>query len=176
MSQQMIDVKSESQLQVLHEINEICKRLHARCWLRGGWAIDFMLGRITRPHEDLDLVTWARHREKLEKALMEAGYERIPVSKRQTDFRKGDVDIQFCYLTRDHNGSLIPDGLPEWVWRPDSLPLKHFSLYGISICALSPHQLLEEKVVYEQIGRTPRAKDMESKKLLQNLIEQSMKP
>ncbi|NQX62193.1 nucleotidyltransferase domain-containing protein [Paenibacillus qinlingensis] len=37
--------------------------------MRGGWAIDFLLGRVTRLHKDLDLVTWVRHREELEQVL-----------------------------------------------------------------------------------------------------------
>ncbi|MDR0267445.1 nucleotidyltransferase domain-containing protein [Paenibacillus sp.] len=141
-------------------------------WLRGGWAIDFLLGEITRPHEDLDLVTWVQYRESLERALVEAEYERMPVSDRQTDFRKGNVEIQFLYLTRSSDGNIIPNGLPEWVWKANSLPLKHFTLNGISAFVLSPNQLLEEKEVYEQIGRKVRSKDIESKKILTRIIEE----
>ncbi|MEI0739488.1 hypothetical protein VQ056_27565 [Paenibacillus sp. JTLBN-2024] len=43
--------------------------------LRGGWAIDVLAGKITRPHDDIDLITWIRNREQLEFALAEAGYE-----------------------------------------------------------------------------------------------------
>ena len=35
---------------------------------------------------------------------------------------------------------------------------------------LNPKQLLEEKEVYEQIGRKPRLKDIESKKILHRII------
>ncbi|EGL15908.1 hypothetical protein HMPREF9413_3534 [Paenibacillus sp. HGF7] len=44
--------------------------------------------------------------------------------------------------------------------------MKQFNLNGISASVISPNQLLEEKVVYEQIGRTLRPKDIESKKYL----------
>ncbi|WP_409340544.1 nucleotidyltransferase domain-containing protein [Paenibacillus sp. MBLB4367] len=173
MSQQKftgLDDQTQSQLKILGEIADIFSSLHGRFWLRGGWAIDFLLGRITRTHEDIDLVTWKRHQGRLEQSLVEAGFEHIPVSKRQSDFRKGEVDIQFLYLTRGINGHIIPHDLPEWVWRPDALPSQRFELCGISACVLSPHQLLEEKVVYEQIGRTARPKDLESKNLLQSII------
>ncbi|MFD1176501.1 nucleotidyltransferase domain-containing protein [Paenibacillus puldeungensis] len=42
--------------------------------MRGGWAIDFLLGKVTRPHDDIDLITWIQNREQLECALAEAGY------------------------------------------------------------------------------------------------------
>ena len=93
------------------------------------------------------------------------------MSDRQTDFRKGNVDIQFVYLTRSSDGSIIPNGLPEWVWRSDALLPQCFNLNGISAFVLNPLQLLEEKEVYEKIGRTPRPKDLESKRILQSIIE-----
>lgn len=47
----------KSQLNILLEISEICLSLNFNLWLRGGWAIDFLLGKITRLHTDIDLVT-----------------------------------------------------------------------------------------------------------------------
>ncbi|MFF2458960.1 nucleotidyltransferase domain-containing protein [Peribacillus simplex] len=32
--------------------------LNIDLWLRGGWVMDFLLGKITRSHSDIDLVTW----------------------------------------------------------------------------------------------------------------------
>lgn len=45
-----------------------------------------------------------------------------------------------------------------------------FLLNDISAKVLNPKQLLEEKEVYEQIGRKPREKDAESKKILRQII------
>ncbi|WP_282940165.1 hypothetical protein [Paenibacillus sp. RC67] len=72
--------RSRCQLKILDEIHAICTSLNTRFWLRGGWAIDFLLGRITRPHDDIDLVAWVRHREKIERSLIDAGFQCIPVS------------------------------------------------------------------------------------------------
>jgi hypothetical protein len=62
------------------------------------------------------------------------------------------------------------NGLTEWIWRKDSLLPKPFLLNDISAKVLNPKQLLEEKEVYEQIGRKPREKDAESKKILRQII------
>ena len=146
----VLDDRAKSQLKVLGEINAIFSSLRARSWLRGGWAIHFLLGQITRPHGDIDLVTWVRHRERLERTLVEAGFQQIPVSELQTDFHKDDVEISFVFLSRARDGRIIANGIPEWVWRFDALPTQRFNLQSISACVLSPHQLLENLEVYEQ--------------------------
>lgn len=174
MSQETFDAYTDSQLKVLSEISAISKSLEIEFWLRGGWAIDFLLGKITRPHDDIDLVTWIQNREQFENALAQAGYERIPVSKefrnRQSDFLKDNIKVTFVYITHSVNGSIIMNGLLEWIWRADSLLPQSFMLHGISAKVLNPKQLLEEKEVYEQIGRKTRQKDIESKKVLQYII------
>ncbi len=178
MTQQDFDDQTESQLKVLSEISAIFSSLGQDFWLRGGWAIDFLLGKVTRPHEDIDLVTWIHNREQLEQALAEADYEWRPVNEqfhdRQSDFRKDEVDVTISYITRANDGSLIMNGLPVWVWRTDSLLPQSFMFSGISARVLNPRQLLEEKEVYEQIGRIPRPKDIESKKILHGIIGKSI--
>lgn len=174
MTHEVLDEQTESQLKVLGEISKICEALEIEFWLRGRWAIDFLLGKITRSHDDIDLVTWIQNRERLEKELVKVGYEQIPVKKefqnRQSDFKKGNVEVTYCYITHSVDGNLILNGLPEWIWRKDSLLTQSFMLHGILANVLNPKQLLEEKEVYEQIGRPYRQKDAESKKILYRLI------
>ncbi|WP_227395963.1 nucleotidyltransferase domain-containing protein [Jeotgalibacillus aurantiacus] len=174
----MTQYNAENQLQALSDIGAISKTLGIAFWLRGGWAIDFLLGRVTRPHDDIDIVTWIDHRERLEIELEEAGYEKVPVKKefcdRQSDFHKEDVDITFTYITRTAGGNLIMNGLPKWVWRPESLLAETFILEGITAQVIHPNQLLEEKEVYEQIGRLPRKKDAVSKKILHRIIDEKL--
>ena len=166
--------QTDSQLKILSEISTICATIDCMFWLRGGWAIDFLLGKVTRPHDDIDLVTWIQNREQLECALAEAGYEQTHVKEqfreRQSDFRKDNVDITFAYITNNNEGSIIMNKLPEWVWRDDSLLSQRCIINGISAYVLHPRQLLEEKEVYKQIGRKPRLKDEVSKNILHRLI------
>ncbi|PEB50504.1 hypothetical protein CON65_19385 [Bacillus pseudomycoides] len=174
MPHQIFDGQTESQLKVLNEISTLSETIGIEFWLRGGWAIDFLLGKITRPHDDIDLITWIKNRERLELELSKLGYEQASVKEqfrsRQSDFHKDNVEITFGYITHSENGSLIMNGLPEWKWRSDALLPQSFMLQGISAHVLNPKQLLEEKEVYEQIGRTPRLKDAESKKILRRII------
>src|SRR5690554_2903517 len=170
MTQNIHDAGTKLQLKVLDELSTICDNLGVEFWLRGGWAIDFLLGKITRIHADIDLVAWIQDRDRLEKELINAGYERVPVKEefrgRQSDFRKENVDVTYIYLTYSDDGDLILNGLPEWIWRKDSLLRQRYTLSGISAKVLSPKQLLEEKEAYEEIGRPYRQKDADSKKIL----------
>lgn len=178
MTHQIFSEQTESQLKVLVEISAISEKIGIEFWLRGGWAIDFILGKITRSHDDIDLITWTRNRERFEDELLKAGYEKTPVKNefrdRQSDFRKDSVEITLGYISHSEDGNLIMNGLPEWIWRPDSLLPKPFILNDISAKVLNPKQLLEEKEVYEQIGRTPRQKDAESKKILRQIIDETL--
>ncbi|MFP3472016.1 hypothetical protein R0J90_18375, partial [Micrococcus sp. SIMBA_144] len=69
---------------------------------------------------------------------------------------------------------IVLNGLPEWVWREDSLSLETYTLKGVSSRVLNPRQLLEEKEVYEGIGRPYRLKDDINKKMLTEIIRDTM--
>jgi lincosamide nucleotidyltransferase A/C/D/E len=45
-------------------------------WVDGGWAVDAVAGRQTRPHDDLDLVVWLAEVPNVERELAALGYER----------------------------------------------------------------------------------------------------
>jgi lincosamide nucleotidyltransferase A/C/D/E len=66
-------------------------------WVDGGWAIDAVAGRQTRPHDDLDLVVWLAEVPEVERALGTLGYERAgggpPCSFESVDARGRQVDV-----------------------------------------------------------------------------------
>lgn len=45
-----------------------------RCWLDGGWGVDALVGRQTRPHDDLDLVVALDNVERATDALADLGF------------------------------------------------------------------------------------------------------
>ncbi|MER5775520.1 hypothetical protein ABT144_14730 [Streptomyces sp. NPDC002039] len=51
--------RADRQLRLIAEAMEVAGPLGVAVWLRGGWAMDFFLGEITRDHEDIDWFAWA---------------------------------------------------------------------------------------------------------------------
>ncbi len=51
----MAGEREQRQLELIEEFALLAADAGIECWLRGGWALDFLVGRITRSHEDIDL-------------------------------------------------------------------------------------------------------------------------
>jgi hypothetical protein len=43
------------QLSVLRDVTGLLRSRTFDHWLFGGWAVDFYVGKVTRPHGDIDL-------------------------------------------------------------------------------------------------------------------------
>jgi lincosamide nucleotidyltransferase A/C/D/E len=84
-------------------------------WVDGGWGVDALIGRQTRPHQDLDLVVDERSLEALLDLLMAKGFaiehDRLPTAivTRHPDGRS--IDLHPVSLTPDGGGDQVqPDG------------------------------------------------------------------
>jgi len=53
------------------------ERLGVQIWLRGGWAMDFFLGQVTREHVDIDFMAWIDDAPAITAALDADGYQTI---------------------------------------------------------------------------------------------------
>lgn len=169
----MTDTSTKKQLELIDEMNSIFMKIHARYWLRGGWAIDFYLGHISRTHSDIDLVTWKRHRNRIKIELLKAGFKDEYISGLQTNYYKDDIEVSIIFLNRDKDGQIIANGFPDWIWISESLSLKKYKINNIVASIVNPKQLLENIKIYEKgTGRKPRNKDLETLKILYKIIEQ----
>jgi len=52
------------------------ERAGLHVWIDGGWGVDALVGRQTRPHDDLDLVILLHEVPAVERELALLGYER----------------------------------------------------------------------------------------------------
>jgi lincosamide nucleotidyltransferase A/C/D/E len=59
------------------EIYTELERLGVCIWIDGGWAVDALLGRETRPHADLDIAIEERHVNALQTFLEGRGYREV---------------------------------------------------------------------------------------------------
>lgn len=88
-------------------------------WLSGGVAVDFLVGRWTRPHKDLDLVAFTPHRGQLERELGSRGLalahdERWTTRWMVAGRRGADVEVVFVEPASPQTGVLVvPVGDPK---------------------------------------------------------------
>ncbi|OIJ90781.1 hypothetical protein BIV25_31360 [Streptomyces sp. MUSC 14] len=71
--------------------------------LRGGWAVDFFLGEVTREHGDIDRFAWTRDAVRLAELLRGLGYTPVPgpPPDLQLDFVRDTLDSSFTFVDRD---------------------------------------------------------------------------
>jgi lincosamide nucleotidyltransferase A/C/D/E len=59
------------------DVRNLCQQLDSLgipVWVDGGWAVDALLGKQTRPHDDLDIVVEQQHLPRLCEHLTRKGY------------------------------------------------------------------------------------------------------
>ncbi len=100
------------QLALIEEFVSLCDAASIPCWLRGGWAMDFFLGRVTREHEDIDLFVWMQDAPVLAHALKQAGFieQGGPPPEAQRDFTKDGEQVQVALLALNQRGQVVVAG------------------------------------------------------------------
>ena len=71
-------MKAEDQLSALSHLDELFGQHGIEYWLFGGWAVDFHAGKVTRPHDDLDLAVRSHDGERVRELLTAAGWRHTP--------------------------------------------------------------------------------------------------
>ena len=144
-----------------------------RYWLRGGWALDFHLGRITRDHADIDLMVetsdWGRFLDALPvdadaEDTLEQGWWEAYVE----EFGATICAIPF---ERFEDGSGFASIPSFFRFRPPATFLDETGTIGaVTAHVVSLRALLAEKLAYEDVRSVPqRPKDQASIALLEEL-------
>jgi lincosamide nucleotidyltransferase A/C/D/E len=90
------------------------KSLGVAIWIDGGWGVDALLGKQTRPHEDVDIVIQQKDLAALRKLLEDQGYKDVPRDDTSDwNFVLGDdkghlVDVHVIVLDDKQNGLYGP--------------------------------------------------------------------
>lgn len=56
---------------------DLCESLGVDVWIDGGWGVDALLGRQSRPHADLDIMVQWKHLDALVTALRDKGFSDV---------------------------------------------------------------------------------------------------
>jgi lincosamide nucleotidyltransferase A/C/D/E len=127
------------QLNDVLELLDLADSVGIELWVDGGWGVDAVLGRQTRPHSDLDIVIERRHEPSFAVALRERGF--LPVERDDTsswNYVLGDDlgrEVDFHVIER------LPDG--DWAYGPAEGPVDMV----VPAAALTGHGRIRDRTV-----------------------------
>jgi hypothetical protein len=115
----------------------VLARMERPVWLAGGVAVDFHVGRWTRDHHDIDLVTFEEHRDGLDEELTHLGFERTDDRGWITNWTNaghspGEVSLAYERRLDETTGALVMlasyDGVEPGIYPgfPGNLSLERF--------------------------------------------------
>ncbi|MGB7980216.1 MAG: hypothetical protein WCF36_05435 [Candidatus Nanopelagicales bacterium] len=159
---------AREQLAAVAEVLAVSHRAGTEVWLRGGWAMDFYLGEISREHVDVDFFAWRRDLPELVERLVASGWSEVGVhpQDQQRDLLRDSVELGFAPLERDDEGRVVVGGGP---WRGSQWPAAMLSgavvghIGALRCPVISPRAQVEIKQMMPMWvpGMPPRSKDAE---------------
>ena len=124
------------QLAALARITGLLTEAGIKHWLFGGWAVDFYLGEITRPHDDLDLAIWREELAGIARVLGEDDWRHAPDDDEDggTAFERGDVRLDLTFLVRAPSGGVFtPLRSGPAFWAEDAFGTDVAELCGVRV-------------------------------------------
>jgi hypothetical protein len=156
-------MSDETQLAALARALRVLEDAGIASWLFGGWAVDFHVGAITRPHADLDLAVWASDVERIGSLLEGDGWSHAPEDGEDgyTGYVCDGVRLELAFLAQLPDGGVctpLRDGVASW-------PIGAFGdevgeLSGVRARVIGLKALREEKAIVHDdpaVARKDRA-------------------
>lgn len=116
-------MKARRQLSALAETHNLLTRSGIDYWLFGGWAVDFRVGSITRPHDDIDLAVWLDDRDRIAHLLEGEGWKHAPDPDEDggTGYERAAVRLELTFVVRDPGGEVyVPLRAGRVLWFDES--------------------------------------------------------
>lgn len=107
-----MDENSEAQVSAITRTLATARDLNIKLWLRGGWAVDFFLGEITRPHRDIDWFVLVDDVPQLKQTMVSDDYVDVTTApnEQQLDLQRGIIDHGFAFLRLDDGVPVVAGG------------------------------------------------------------------
>jgi len=138
------------QLTALRELAEILPSHGLSYWLFGGWAVDFHAGKVTRPHDDIDIAIWSGDRERVAALLADLAWAHRPEVGEDgyTCYERGGIRLEIAFLACDEEGRVftpVRDGRGDWP--ADSFGDDVQELAGVRVRVVGRDSLITEKSI-----------------------------
>jgi hypothetical protein len=148
------------QLEIIREVTERLAAADIACWLYGGWGVDFLVGRVTRDHEDIDMVVGLADASRVADVLAASGYTLVEQRPESLILRKQTQLAELLLVTTNAAGqTIIAGGAIDWVWPEGSFDGPPGRIGGVSSPAISRATLLRMKEAYAQQDGRPRDRE-----------------
>ncbi len=83
---------NEKQITLIGKVFKSFRLAKIDIFLYGGWAIDFLLGQVSRPHVDIDSLVWKKDKEKVSSLMQDLGFATVDKGKK---FQNSIEQLQF---------------------------------------------------------------------------------
>ena len=140
------------QQEVLDFYNKF-ESLGIKIWIDGGWGVDALLGRQTRPHKDLDIAIQQKDVSTLREILGAQGYKEIKLEEaRPHNFVLGDdkgheIDVHVIVIDDKGNGVYGP--AKDGVMYPAASLTGTGTINGQPVRCISPEWMIKFHSGYE---------------------------
>ena len=154
-------VAADDQLLAIGSLGEALDNVGIDYWLFGGWAVDFLVGDVTRPHDDIDVAAWRRDYDAIKSTLVAAGWEHTPTAEDAvgTRYRRRTAQVEFTFVEPGDGGRVtvpLPSGPVTWSSQP--FGDIRATLLGVT-CRTIPLAVLTEGKSRPRDGAAEAAKD-----------------
>lgn len=101
-----------AQLSAIKEVLNVGNELGIEVWLRGGWAMDFILGQVSRVHEDVDWFVWEGDLPAIPELVISRGWVDLAIHPldQQRDLLRDDVELGIAPLAQAESGGVVVGG------------------------------------------------------------------
>lgn len=170
-----IDGRSQRQIAAISECVSAAGEAGIDLWLRGGWAVDFLIGRLSRPHEDVDFYLRAVDVDGLPELLGARGYTDVTTAPReqQRDFEREGVELSFALVRELDDGRVVVAGGPyadsEWPTGMLDGPIGELAGIRCAVISVAAQIEIKEMTPVWIPGRPRRQKDLDDIDLLRRL-------
>jgi hypothetical protein len=138
---------SAVQLCLIHELTTLLQAAQIPHWLFGGWVVDFLVGEITRTHDDIDLIIWRRDVPAFRELLGRHGYtggDSPTGPELDARFFKQNQVLEVMFVHQQEDGNAY---WSDWRLPPGALAARHGHVEKITCPIVSPEVLLACKEV-----------------------------
>jgi hypothetical protein len=128
------DPVDAEQLAALAESTTLLDRAGFDYWLFGGWGVDFHVGAVTRPHDDVDVAVWFDEAPAIGALLVAEGWHHAPHADEDggTGYERGRVRLELTFLTSDPAGQVfVPLRARRVLWSAEPFGDEERELLGV---------------------------------------------